>query len=146
MRKHPRHFPLMLAVLLASGCSAPLDIIDNRFGRAPQISTAPIAEMYTLMDSNANRRIEATTFNFADDIGFVRDNGRLEAVAADDRIPLANGNYSWVIERPRFRFPSRGPSHASQRNSNFRSARGAIRYLAAAVVAATVVGAVNAAP
>lgn len=96
--------------------------------------------MYTLMDNNANRPVESTTFSFADDIGFIRENGTLEAVAADDRIPLAEGNYSWVIEQPRFK-----GFHPSSYHPPSAMGRGAVGALVGAAACVAVMGAVNAA-
>lgn len=113
--------------------------MDYHCGQVPQTSMASIAKMYTLMDNNANRRIESAIFSFANDIGFVRENGTLEAVAAGDRIPLAEGNYSWVIEQPRFK-----GIHPSHYHPPSAMGRGAVGALAGAAACVAVIGAVNA--
>lgn len=138
--QHAWHVPLLGLVLFASGCSAPVEVIDYQCGQAPQVATALRADVYTLMDKDDHRRIEATTCNFADSIGFVRQNGNLEAVAGDERIPLSDGNYSWVIEQPRF-----GGIHPSMNHPQLARGRGALGSLmgvAAGIAAITAVNAV----
>lgn len=137
MRWHVWLIPSLGFALFLSGCTAPIEVIDYHCGQVPHISAAPTADMYTLMDNDFNRRVESTTCNFADDIGFVRQDGGLEAVAGDERIPLTDGNYSWVIEQPRF-----GGLHPSI--NKHAAAPAALAGLAAAAAAAAVVGTLNA--
>jgi hypothetical protein len=131
---------LIVSGLAASGCSsAPVDIVEYHSGQPPQITSAPGAETYTLI-ADSRLRIESTTFAVADDIGFVRQCGKLEAVAGDERIPLADGNYSWVIEQSRFKGFS--PFQGSLQPAR---GRGALGGAAAATIAWLALGSIDAA-
>jgi hypothetical protein len=91
---------LIVLALATGGCAAPpVHIADYHRGQSPQFYPAPTADVYTLL-ANQHDRIQSTTFNVGDAVGFTRRNGVLLAVAADERIVLPEGNYSWIAEPP----------------------------------------------
>jgi hypothetical protein len=137
---------LSAMTLVALGCAAPVAIIDYRYGERPLATTAPLALTYTLWTDH-QRRIESTTLGVGEDVGFCRQGGELEAIAGDDRIPLAEGSYSWVIEQPRFHgFQGTGGRAAKAsplpRSYSGRDALGAIAAYSAATL---ILGTINAA-
>ncbi|HEY2589928.1 MAG TPA: hypothetical protein VGI81_29560 [Tepidisphaeraceae bacterium] len=82
------------------------------------------------------QRVEAITLALGDKVGFARHGQTLEAVAGDERIPLADGgDYAWVIEQPRFRGMPVSHTSRSSAPPNLRG-RGAAIYLGAALAAA----------
>jgi hypothetical protein len=92
-----RWIALVLGTLAVAGCAGPPTlVVEHPRGGVVMLSTAPRDETYTLY--NLSNRVEATTLAAGDRIGFVRQDGHLQAVAGDDRIPLAEAEYSWAIE------------------------------------------------
>lgn len=88
---------LALSTLIVSGCAGPPTlVIEHPRDGVVKLSTAPRDETYTLY--NLSTRVEATTLASGDCIGFVRQDGQLQAVAGADRIPLEEAEYSWAIE------------------------------------------------
>ena len=72
-------------------------VVDYRCGHEPAVVKAPLSQMYTLY-AVPHRRIESTTVVAGQPVGFMRNGPALQAVAGDQRIPLPDGNYVWVVE------------------------------------------------
>ena len=77
----------MLGALAVAGCAGPPTlVVEHPRDGVVKLSAAPRNETYTLY--NLSTRVEATTLASGDRIGFERQDGHLQAVARDDRIPL----------------------------------------------------------
>lgn len=102
-----RAVALIVAGLSSIGCAAaPRHIVDYRSGQTALVVESPIRDVCTIY-GDCGQRIESTTVVLGEPIGFTLSNGTLRAVAGDDRIPLADGNYSWVVEPPASLPPTR---------------------------------------
>ena len=142
MRWHIAALPL-LATFAAVGCSpAPINVVDYHGGQPPHTTIAPRSETYTLMADG--QRVEAITLAFGENVGFARQGQTLQAVAGDQRIPLADGNYAWVIEQPRFKGIPVSHTSRSSPPPNLTS-RGSPIALGAALATVAVIHTINAA-
>ena len=93
---------LAIAICLAAcGCAAPAQrgrtLVEYQSGRAAVLREVRAAGLCTLYGPDRTR-IESTTVQRGEVIGFAQQGGRLQAVDGSERIPLASGNYSWVME------------------------------------------------
>jgi hypothetical protein len=75
-------------------------MIDHRPCGPAALVTCTKAGVYTLYSYNS-QRIESTTVQPGEPVGFVRGRGTLLAVAGNDhQIPLTDGGYCWIFEPP----------------------------------------------
>lgn len=90
---------LLLAIgLMAEGCVAPpMRVVEFRCGQPASVVKAPRSQTYTLY-AEPHQRMESTTLASGESIGFIRVGTALQAVAGNDRTPLADGNYIWLLE------------------------------------------------
>ena len=89
---------LIFATVAAGGCvTLPVRVVEYRSGHSASVVKAPLTRMYTLY-AQPHQRIESTTVSLGQPIGFTRSGGALQAVGGDERIPLCEGNYVWLLE------------------------------------------------
>ena len=97
----------VLCTMLLTGCAAPPQhIVDHEFAGRAIMRDSPVEGFCTLYARNSTR-IESTTVNLGDPIGFTLLDGQLVAVAGKERIALAEGGYSWIWETERRAVPLR---------------------------------------
>lgn len=89
---------LLLMAMAAGGCVSPqMRVVDYHSGRPASTAKAPLTRMYSLY-AEPHERVVSTTIVAGEPIGFVRVNGVLQAVAGNDRMPIPDGNYVWLLE------------------------------------------------
>jgi hypothetical protein len=96
MRMRPVRFLVLLLAALGTGCSR---MIEYRPGHRPRLDRAPATGVYALYERGTKTAVCDTVLLKRDRVGFARDGqGRLVAVAADQRTPLREAAYRWRFE------------------------------------------------
>jgi len=88
--------------LWAIGCAAPLAEYQN--GSTLVIRQVPRPAMVMLYADGI--RVESTTVQVGDEVGFARHRATVVAICGQDQILLGEGHYAWFVDEGRFHPPA----------------------------------------